>query len=258
LALEAATLLRDPIFRGHGVADGAGQPVFLIPGFLVGDGSLALMTRWLRRTGHHTRKAGMRLNIGCSGTVVERLEDALERLVERQGRRAAIVGQSRGGSFAKVLAHRRPDLVSGIVTLGTPQLDPLAIHPLVRLQLEAVATLGTLGAPGLFKRACLDGDCCEDFWRQYSSPLRRGAGFVSVYSKSDGIVDWRACLAPGAEHVEISASHCGMAVNRDAYAAIATALAEFRRREARRRPWPRAAGRDGRSAGSAAGHGRAA
>src|SRR5918911_11257 len=97
LGIETAALLRDPVFRGDGVGDGRGQPVLMIPGFMAGDDSLALMTRWLRRTGHHTSRAGMRLNVGCSGGGVERLERRLEALVERQGQRAAIIGQSRGG-----------------------------------------------------------------------------------------------------------------------------------------------------------------
>jgi triacylglycerol lipase len=234
VGLEAAALMRDAVWRGRGVGDGGGMPVLLIPGFLAGDGSLGLMTQWLRRTGHHTRKAGMRANVGCSGAWAERLEDRLEELVEWQGRRAAIIGQSRGGSFAKVLARRRPDLVAGIVTLGSPQLQPLAVHPLVRLQVLAVGALGSLGAPGLFSRRCVDGDCCADFWDHSATPLRRGVGFVSIYSKSDGIVDWRSCLDPGAEHVEVHSSHVGMAVNPDCYRAIASALAGFRARGVRR------------------------
>jgi hypothetical protein len=51
---------------------------------------------------------------------------------------------------------------------------------------------------------------------------------VSVYSKSDGVVDWRSCLDPhAAELVEIRASHCGMAVSRAAWQAVADALAGF-------------------------------
>jgi hypothetical protein len=49
--------MRHPIYRGDGVEHAGGQPVLLIPGFLAGDDSLGIMTRWLRRTGHHTRKA---------------------------------------------------------------------------------------------------------------------------------------------------------------------------------------------------------
>jgi pimeloyl-ACP methyl ester carboxylesterase len=236
IGLELAALIRDPVFRGRGVTDGAGQPVLLIPGFLAGDDSLRVMARWLRGTGHHPSRAGIVANVACSGRATERLEARLERLVERQGRRAAIVGHSRGGSFAKVLARRRPDLVSGIVLLGCPSTDPLAVHPLVRANIEAVATLGRLGMPGLFKKACLDGDCCSDFWQQCTGPMPRGVGFVSVYSRRDGIVRWQACLDPGAEHVEVSSSHCGMAVHPDVYRTVADSLARFRRRDARRRP----------------------
>src|SRR4029078_12419714 len=129
-----------------------------------------------------------------------------------QGKRAAVVGQSRGGTQAKVLAQRRPDLVCGAGRLGAPQGSPLAVHPLVRLQVEAGSRLGSLGAPGLFKRSCLDGDCCSSFWEDRAGPREPGIPLVSVYSMSDGVVDWRSCLDPHAtELVEIGASHCGMA-----------------------------------------------
>ena len=224
VGLEAARLLRDPVFCGEGVADGRGQPVMLIPGFLAGDDSLAPMTRWLRRTGHHTSKAGIRLNVGCSGSGLAGLERRLEALVERQGRPALVIGQSRGGSFAKVLAVARPDLVCGIVTLGSPTLDPLALHPAVRASVKGVALLGALGAPGLFSSGCLDGDCCQDFWSLHDGPFARRTAYVSIYSRSDGIVDWRSCLDPAAIHVEIESSHMGMAVHPDGYRAIAEVL----------------------------------
>jgi triacylglycerol lipase len=237
LGLEAAALLRDPILRGEGLGDGRGRPAFLIPGFLAGDGSLALMADWLRRAGYRPSRAGMRVNVGCSGAGHERLEQRLERIVEQQGQRAVVIGQSRGGSMAKVLAVRRPDLICGLVTLGSPHMDPLAVHPLVRLQLEAVSRLGSLGAPGLFKRSCLNGDCCASFWDDLAMPLQAGVGFVAVYSRSDGIVDWKACLDPAADdHVEIGASHCGMAVSPVAWRAVAEALERFRRAETRSRP----------------------
>src|SRR5215210_1121458 len=235
--LEAAALLRDPIFRGDGVSDGRGRPVLLIPGFLAGDASLSMMAAWLKRAGYRPRRAGMVANVNCAGTVMPRLEKRLERLVSEQGQKAAIVGQSRGGTLAKVLARRRPDLSAGVIALGSPQIDPLAVHPLVRLQLEAVSRLGSLGAPGLFKRSCIDGECCSTFWEDLAAPLPRGVTLVSVYSKSDGVVDWKACLDPHATKlVEVDASHCGMAVSRSAWRAVADALEALRAAEQRRRP----------------------
>ncbi len=239
MGLEAASLVRSGVWRGEGVTDGRGQPVLLIPGFLAGDGSLSMLTHWLRRNGYHPGKAGIRVNVDCSGRSLDRLERGLQELVERQGRPAVIIGQSRGGSFAKALAQTRPDLVSGIVSLATPQLDPLAVHPLVRLQIEAVALGGSLRLPYLFSRSCIDGECCETFWGRLAAPLDASIGYLAIFSKSDGIVDWRACLDPSAEHLEISSSHCGMGMNPGAYRGIADALGRFGRQDAkarRRRP----------------------
>jgi triacylglycerol lipase len=237
LGLEAAALLRDPVLRGAGLRDGRGRPVLLVPGFLAGDASLGPMAGWLKRAGYRPARAGMRANVDCSGAALGRLEERLERVVREQGKRAVVIGQSRGGAFAKVIAVRRPDLVCGIVTLGAPQMAPLAVHPLVRLQLHAVGALGSLGTPGLLRRSCLDGECCAEFWEELAGPLPAGVGFVAVYSRSDGIVDWRACLDPCAdEQVEVGASHIGMAVNPAAWRAVAAALDRFARAESRRRP----------------------
>ena len=236
MGLELAALLRDPVLRGERVTDGGGQPVLLIPGFLAGDDSLRLMSRWLRGTGHHPSRAGIRVNVACSGRAIESLEERLDQLVDEHGARAAIIGHSRGGTFARVLAHRRPDLVSGVVMLGCAQGGPFAVHPLVRAQIEAVATLGLLGVPGLFSRSCLDGECCAGFWEGFAAPPRRGVGLVSVYSRTDGIVRWEACLDPAAEAVEVESTHCGMAVHPDVFRVVASSLEDFRRRDARRRP----------------------
>ena len=235
IGLEMARLRRDPIFHGEGVAHGEGQPVLLIPGFLAGDDSLGTMTHWLRRTGHHTRKAGIRSNVNCSEAAIGRLEERVEVLAECHEQRVAIVGQSRGGHFARVLAVRRPDLVSGIVTLGSPQLDPMAVHPFVKVPVIAVGALGTLGMQGLFRHSCRRGDCCERFWEDMQADFPKGVGYVSIYSRHDGIVDWHSCLDPAAECVEIRASHCGMGFSACAYRETAAALQQFRRRARRQR-----------------------
>ena len=238
LGLEAAQLLRSPIWHGVGVAPGEGRPVLLVPGFLAGDGTLATMAKWLRASGYWTHRAGIRANVGCSQEACEQIEERLEALAARTGQPVAIVGQSRGGVLARVVATRRPDLVSGIVTLGAPTVGMLRVHPLVLLQVGLVGALGSGGVPGLFRMRCLRGECCEPFRSDLAERFPPTVRYVCVYSRSDGIVDWRACLDGAAEElVEIRASHCGMAVNVDAYRQVARALALFAGEE----PLPRAA-----------------
>lgn len=229
LPAEAAGLVLDPIFRGIGMPAGHGRPVLLIPGYLAGDRSLATMAGWLQRGGYRAERAGIRLNVGCGGTTVGRLERRLEQLYESSGgRRVTIVGQSRGGAHARALAGRRPELVSGVVALGSPLLDPLMVHPLVRMNVELVGRLGSLGVPGLLRAACRDGDCCEPLREDLRRRLPDEVGYVSIYSRRDGIVDWRSCLDPGARHVEVDATHLGMGFHAATYRAIAASLRSFR------------------------------
>ena len=229
IGLEYASLLRSPVLRGEGVPHGDGSAVLLIPGFLAGDGSLAVMTKWLRGLGYRTKRAGIRSNVACSETVCTALEQRLEELAGRTGDRVAIVGQSRGGVIAKALATRRPDLVSGIVTLGAPARAMLAVHPLVLAQVGLVGTLGTLRLPGFFSLSCLRGECCDRFRSALTEPFPDDVRYISVFSRRDGVVDWRACKDPAADRlVEIRSSHCGMAVHPEALGTVADALAGFR------------------------------
>lgn len=241
IGLELAQLRRDPVLQGEGVPRGDGTPVLLIPGFLAGDPSLRTMALWLRRVGYQPCRARMRINVDCTTRAVERLEQELEELVAEHGRKALIVGQSRGGCMARLLAVRRPDLVAGIVALGSPLLNQFAVHPLVRLHVTLVGLLGTVGVPGLFNYGCGYGGCCAETRDHATADFPAGVGFVSVYSRRDGIVDWRSCLDPAAKHVEVSSSHVGMSVNPGAYRAVGSALKSFRAPVRAERPLGRAA-----------------
>ena len=237
-AVELAALRRSPVFRGHGVPAGDDRPVMLIPGFLAGDGSLATMTHWLRANGYHTRRAGMRANVACSEAACTRLEKRLEAFAEHTGERVSLIGQSRGGIFARALAVKRPELVAGVVTLGSPVVSQLRVHPLVLAQVGLVSALGTAHVPGMFRWSCLRGDCCKRFREAMTGAFPAGIPYIALYSKSDGIVDWRSCLDPHAEQVEVQASHCGMSVNASVYRELAFALGAF---GAGAETWPRAA-----------------
>jgi pimeloyl-ACP methyl ester carboxylesterase len=210
--LELSRLLADVRFRAPDRARG-GRPVLLIPGFLAGDASLAVLADWLRRRGHRVRRSGIRMNVDCAGRELGRLEQVLARLDGP----VVVIGQSRGGTLARALAARHPDEVAALVTLGSPVLDPLAVSPAVRRTVRTVAQLGDLGLPGVFSTTCADGACCAAFRASLAAPLPAGMPALAVHSRSDGIVDWRACLDPHAQCVEVDGSHCGMAVNAHVY-----------------------------------------
>src|SRR4051794_30217721 len=149
---------------------------------MAGDGSMATMTRWLRENGYRTHRAGIRANVGCSEEYLTRLEARLEQLFEATGQRVAILGQSRGGIFARVLAVRRPDLVSGIVTLGSPTVKQLSGHPFLIAQVLFVGMLGTGKVPGMLRVSCLRGACCERFRADLANGFPPDVSFTALYS----------------------------------------------------------------------------
>ena len=168
--LELARLLRDPVFLTARPQRHA-PPVLLVPGFMAGDASLTVLRGWLRRRGSRTSSAGIRLNVDCAEHAVGRLEVRLRRLAERAGRRAVVIGQSRGGELARVLATRNPDAVSTLVMLGSPVVAPLSVGRPVLSAVRSVARLGDLGVPGVFSTRCADGECCATFREDLLAPL---------------------------------------------------------------------------------------
>lgn len=222
---ELARLLADREFlrpsRGR-----ANPGVLLIPGFLAGDQSLSVLAGWLRRRGSRTERAGMLLNTDCAERAAIGLESRLRRFAERTGGRVVLIGQSRGGELARVVAVRNPDVVGTLITLGSPVLDPLSVGPAVYGAVRSVARLGDLGVPGMFSTECGDGACCAVFRDDLRAPLPPGVRGVAIYSRSDGIVAWKACLDPFAEHVEVDSSHSGMSVNTRVYRELARVLDE--------------------------------
>ncbi|CAI9409883.1 hypothetical protein HIDPHFAB_01376 [Nocardioides sp. T2.26MG-1] len=192
-------------------ADRHGDPVILVPGFLAGDGTLALMARALRAQGFRTYRSQIHANIGCTLNAAAQLETRLESIALRRGTRVQIVGHSLGGMLARGIAVRRPDLVSNIVTMGSPMLAPGAHHPSLAASVDLLVRLSKAGIPGLMSEECVAGSCARQSFGESRQPLPAGVDFTAVYSKRDGIVDWRACVDPLARAVEVTASHLGMA-----------------------------------------------
>ncbi len=221
--LELAALMADAGLHPPRRQAGA-RPVMLVPGFLAGDASLVVLRSWLRLRGHQVAMSGIRVNVDCAERAVARLQEQLRAFASASGAPVIVIGQSRGGMLARCLAVREPELVAGLVTLGSPVLDQLAVSAPVLRMVRSVAMLASIGVPGTFSRRCAEGECCERFRRDLIATLPTGVQATAIYSRSDGIVDWRACLDPDAELVEVSSSHCGMAVNAEVYRVLEQAL----------------------------------
>lgn len=198
--------------------------MLLAPGFLVGDGTLALMRHALQQQGLRTYRSHIRANVGCTLDVSAQMEMRLESIAQRRGSRVRIVGHSLGGMLARGVAARRPDLVSSLVTLGSPVLAPGAHHVSLSASVAMLVRLSRAGLPGVMAEDCVAGACARRSFDEGRAPLAADIAFTAIYSRRDGIVDWRACLDPAATPVEVRASHLGMAVDPRVIAAVIQAL----------------------------------
>jgi triacylglycerol lipase len=222
ISLEYLRLVRDPVFRGFEVPPGLGRPVLLIPGFLAGDWTLRTAFQWLRRVGYRPRMGGVAFNVMYSEQVLRLLTDALSALHRRTRSRVSLVGHSRGGVLAKVMAHRRPELVEQVIGLGSPLQDPFDVHPLTMAGVRAAHVFNVVrsGHPASVEMR---------FLRDLAAPPK--VPMTSIYSRSDGVVNWRACLRSDIHSIEVSGSHVGLALNPDVYRILAHLLPATSRRD---------------------------
>jgi triacylglycerol lipase len=223
--LELVRLLGDPVLYGARLPRGDGRPVLLMPGFLAGDQTLAVLGAWLRRIGYRPQFCGFIANTGCSDRTLDRVERRVESLWRSHGRRVALIGHSRGGHYARALAARRPDRVSHAISMGAD------------LQGMFGASEPTLFAVGVARRVvhatgrartetCLTGHCGCPFSQDYARPFPADqVRLTSIYSKGDGVVHWQCQVIPHADCIEVTGSHIGLVFNRKVYRAVAGALA---------------------------------
>jgi pimeloyl-ACP methyl ester carboxylesterase len=204
-----------------------GDPVLLVPGFLAGDYTLSWMGRHLRHLGHRVYRTGIVANVGCLDQGTQALEKRVESIAARRDRKVALVGHSLGGMMGRGLAARRPDLVAGIVTLGSPMLAPGASHDLLIAQVALLRRLQRLGLSNLMGADCTSGDCALRMWEESRTLLPAGFPFTAVYSKRDGITDWRACIDPAGQAREVRTSHVGMALDPAVLEIVVAALADM-------------------------------
>ena len=199
-----------------------------VPGFMAGDFTLLLMSRHLRKLGHRTYRSTLHANVGCTQEATNALERRVEAITIKRGRKVTIVGHSLGGMLARALAARRPDLVDGAITLGSPMLAPGAVHTVLALNIAMVIALRRAGLGQMMGEDCTSGDCARLSWEQAQSPLHKDIAFTSVFSRRDGLIDWRACLDPAARTVEVTTSHVGMAIDPLVFDIVASTLEQNR------------------------------
>lgn len=205
----AASLLRAP-----GLVTcprGDGTTVIVMPGFGTGDRSTAILRGFLQLLGYHVEGWGLGVNRGDVEALMPVVAARVAACSATLGEPVHLVGWSLGGVLAREAARDLPDQVRQVITLGTPVVG----GP----RYTAVASV--YAAQG-FDFASIERQILE----REKVPLR--VPVTSIYSKSDGVVAWRAAIDPvnrHVEHVRVRESHFSLGFSSRVYRILAERLA---------------------------------
>ncbi len=177
---------------------GDGHPALILPGFATSDRATAPLRAALRRAGFQAHGWELGSNLGSSSQTVERTTAHLRSLCERSGQPVSIVGHSAGGMLGRAMARRSPELVRQVITVGSP----FRFRRGDRSTFSAIAELvRDPNARPLSNRVR----------EEHRPPL--SVPTTAIYSRTDGIVDWRSCIeavGDDRENVEVRSSHAGL------------------------------------------------
>jgi pimeloyl-ACP methyl ester carboxylesterase len=218
-ALEYASLSLGWDKLKDAVPAGDGHPVLFLPGFLGDDHSLEPLRACAANKGYKTYGWEKGVNFGFRAETARHLRQRLQQVYRaNKGRKVTLVGHSLGGVYARELAREYPHMVRGVITLGSP--------------------FGMLG--DLTEAASSVVRALYDFLNPQASPLNEPDAAqrcltpppvptTSIYSKSDGVINYRASLNPKgplAENIQVDGGHTGLAFNRIAIVAALDRLAQ--------------------------------
>src|SRR5579884_4018763 len=235
-AVEAALLHAAPVYYGLGVPHGDGSAVVVIPGFLGTDIYLMEMFAWLRRIGYTPYFSGIGLNAECPNLLIQRrLNDTLARARRETGKRLHLIGHSLGGIIARSVAGQRPSDIASVISLGSP-FRGTVVHRSVLRAAEFVRDIIKQEHGNSVLPACYTGQCTCNFLGSLRRDLPARIVQTAIYTKSDGVVDWRYCVTEDEDiDVEVSGTHIGLAFNATVYRIMAERLAAAAARSSRHR-----------------------
>jgi len=191
---------------------GDGHPVMVLPGLSASDLSTRPMRSFLIELGYAAHGWGLGRNVGGRGVIDQFLVPRLAELHRRHGRKLSLVGWSLGGILARELAKRSADHVRSVITLGSPFAGGPGATNVGRL-------FETLSGRRLH----------DDPWIRRRLAEPPPVPTTSIFSRSDGVVAWQACVqspAPFTENIEVRGSHCGLGHHPAALYAVADRLAQ--------------------------------
>jgi len=225
--VEMLYLKVSPVYWGFGVPEGDRSGVVVVPGFMLNDLYLAEFRSWLNRIGYRSYSSGIGINAECPNILVKQhLVATVEQAYAETKKKVHVIGHSLGGVLARAVASQMPDRVASVITLGAP-FRGVSVHPIILRAVDLVrGQIHDRNGDSVLP-ACYTGACTCRFLESLVLSLPRTVRRTAVYTKTDGIVDWKMCKTGNKTHdFEVSGTHVGLVFNPIVYDLVARRLAE--------------------------------
>ena len=159
---------------------GDGHAVVVFPGLSANDVSTVPLRQYLQSLNYSAWGWEQGFNFGPRAGVLDEAKSKLVSAFESTGCKVSLIGWSLGGVYARELAKEMPDMVRGVITLGTP-------------------FAGSHKATNAWRVYQLtSGRNIERESDNYDLPTAPPVPTTSIYSRTDGVVAWQASVqAPG-------------------------------------------------------------
>lgn len=226
VGLDWLALHTAPVYYGLGIPRGDGSAVIAVPGFMGTDLYLQELHCWLRRIGYRSYLSEIGRNADCFDLLTDRLLNTIQKAYDETHGMVHLIGHSLGGVLALSAAQLRPDIIASVITLGAP-FRGIRSHPMVIEMSKIVRERIRTARRDETRPACFTGYCDCTAVAALQIPCPHPIRHTAVFTKTDGIVDWRVCVNDDpATDVEVRSTHIGLVFNPWVYELIARRLAQ--------------------------------
>src|ERR1035437_1004627 len=226
VGIEMVYLRLSPVYCGFGIPPGDGSAVVVIPAFLLTDLYLTEFRSWINRIGYKAYFSEIGRNAECPNLLIQhKLTATIEKAYKETGKKVHLVGHSLGGVIARAAASQMPDRIASVITMGSPFRGVSLHHSVLRAAQMVRGQILQRHGKGVLPD-CYTAACTCNFLESLLVRLPKSVMQTAIYSKSDGIVEWRVCQTGNpANDFEVSSTHIGLVFNPIVYDVVAHRLA---------------------------------
>jgi pimeloyl-ACP methyl ester carboxylesterase len=183
------------------------EPIMVLPGYRTSDVYTQSLRTFLTKCNYTVYGWSQGKNMARMSQY-DNVKGKLKEIQDIHDQPVRVIGYSLGGLYARKLASEVPEYIDSVITVGTPISQDIPTDSLTLLTIVGMMT----GADSSMVEFLADLD------------LDPVVPTTVIYSREDGIVDWRDAVngvrSENVKHIRVNGAHMGMVHNATVWRAI--------------------------------------